>query len=179
MTADQAQQTHQPLPPAGPRWYARRWVQIVGAFIIGAGIGGAGASGSAVNAEQVEAANKRAADAQAAAATAQADAQAAVDAQTTALAKQRAALDAREAKLGGAEAAAKANTFDGDGLYIVGDDIKAGTYKSTGGANCYWARHDKANDILDNHLGGGPTVVVVRSSDFSLEVSGCAPFRRT
>lgn len=179
--------------PNNPKWYSRRWVQLIAAGILGLGIGGAGGSADASKqadlakaaAQRADAAESRVADAEAKAAAAETKAAAAdVTAQKkiadelARLAAQKAALDKRAAALTGQEAAAQASRFDGDGLYLVGSDIKPGTYKSAGGENCYWARHNKANDILDNHLGSGPTVVVVRSSDFSLEVSGCAEFRK-
>ena len=87
---------------------------------------------------------------------------------------------AREKAVGTAEAVAAANTFDGDGTYIVGDDIQPGTYKSEGGSPCYWARLGAGGeDIIDNSLGSGPAVVTVRPGDFALEVARCAPFRKT
>lgn len=174
-------------------WWKRHWVHVLAAFVVGAGIGGAGGSSGADDAEKravaaeakVKTAEERASEAEEAAQAAaeeaeqaQSDAAASIQETRDALAKQKAALDAREKRISGAEAAAKANTFPGDGVYLVGKDIRPGTYRSAGGENCYWARHNKANAILDNHLGAGPTVVVVRSSDFSLEVAHCAEFRR-
>lgn len=94
--------------------------------------------------------------------------------------QKEAAVATREQAVGVAEAEAAANTIDGDGTYLVGDDIQPGTYKSAGGDTCYWSRLGQGGaDIIDNNLGAGPAVVTVRSSDFALEVSRCAPFRRT
>ncbi|MFD5244979.1 hypothetical protein ACFWIW_10570 [Amycolatopsis sp. NPDC058340] len=64
----------------------------------------------------------------------------------------------------------------GDGTYKVGEDIAAGTYKSPGGAFCYWARlRNDSGDfgaIITNHAGSGPARVTVKKGEF-LEVSGC------
>ncbi len=109
-------------------------------------------------------------------AAAAAKAAAGVKARVDALAAKEAAVLAREKAVGTAEAEAAANTFEGDGLYIVGDDIKPGTYKSDGGEGCYWERQSKGGEIIDNDLSNGSTVVTVRASDFSLKVSRCAPF---
>lgn len=70
------------------------------------------------------------------------------------------------------------SSFEGDGTYIVGDDIEPGTYKSSGGEGCYWARLDKGGDIIDNEIGDGPAVVNVQPGDFSLRVSSCATFNK-
>lgn len=94
--------------------------------------------------------------------------------------QKEAAVAAREQAVGTAEAEAAANTIDGDGTFVVGEDLQPGTYKSAGGDNCYWARLGSGGaDIIDNNIGAGQAVVTVRPSDFALEVSRCAPFRKT
>ncbi len=185
-------------PKSGPAWYRKHWVQLVAVGLVGLGIGGASGSGSASDADarataaqsqvasaqdEAQAANARAqaAEVQASvaggkAADAKAAAEAKLKAQQVVLDQRSAALDDREKKISGAEVTAKANTFAGDGVYIVGQDIQPGTYKSSGGELCYWARHNKANEILDNHAAASATVVVVLPSDFSLEVKGCADY---
>lgn len=67
-----------------------------------------------------------------------------------------------------------------DGTYVVGTDIKPGTYHSTGGGECYWARlrSDNETDIIDNHLGAGPTTVTIKRTDHSFETRGCDPWVR-
>lgn len=189
---------------SGASWLRNRWVHVAGAGVIGLLLGAAvGAADGGdeerlrqelasaqtlaeTNAElartteaQLATAKKQAADAQAAADGAKSAAEAEIKGRADELAAKEAQLVEREKAVGLAVAEVAANTFEGNGVYIVGDDIQPGTYKSDGGELCYWARHDKANDILDNHLGAGPTVVVVRATDFSLEVNGCAPFRKT
>lgn len=73
----------------------------------------------------------------------------------------------------------------GDGTYIVGSDIKPGTYKSAGPAaggidECYYERDRNTDDplqkIIDNGNSKGQTVVVVKSGDYSVTFTGCQPF---
>jgi multidrug efflux pump subunit AcrA (membrane-fusion protein) len=112
------------------------------------------------------------------AAAAYAARKAALDARQQSLDARSRALDVRTAKVTGMEATAAANTIPGDGVYIVGQDISPGTYKSAGGAGCYWSRNDKGNGIVDNYIGDGATVIVVHASDFSVEIAGCADFHK-
>jgi hypothetical protein len=65
----------------------------------------------------------------------------------------------------------------GDGLYLVGQDIKPGEYKTTGptpGGSCYWARltDDAGSDIIANNLTEGPTRLTAVKGEY-LEISGC------
>lgn len=64
------------------------------------------------------------------------------------------------------------NSF-GEGTYEVGVDIQPGRYRSPGGDNCYWARLDDSQDILDNNISSGPNVFDVRESDGFIELSRC------
>jgi hypothetical protein len=63
-----------------------------------------------------------------------------------------------------------------DGIYEVGKDIKAGTYKTTGGAHCYYAvlRDTKGgiDSIVTNNNIPGAGIVTVNGGQF-LELSGC------
>jgi hypothetical protein len=69
-------------------------------------------------------------------------------------------------------------TVDGDGTYLVGDDIRAGRWKSAGGEMCYWARAaDDSGDLsalIANHVGPGRQVVTIKDSDGVFITSGCA-----
>jgi hypothetical protein len=58
-------------------------------------------------------------------------------------------------------------SFD-DGTYEVGVDIAVGKYKTSGGANCYWARMRQPDDssIIANDLGAGPRTVVVAKGEY-------------
>ncbi|MCW2666355.1 MAG: Uncharacterized protein JWN57_1317, partial [Frankiales bacterium] len=88
----------------------------------------------------------------------------------------QAAVLEREKAVGLAEQEVAANTIEGDGTYLVGEDIKPGTYKSAGGEGCYWERSAKDGDILANNLSDGPAVMNVRASDYSVSVNDCASF---
>jgi hypothetical protein len=76
------------------------------------------------------------------------------------------------------------SSIDFDGTYIVGKDIKSGTWRSTGGDFCYWARLSGfggtsgsiiANDIVSS----GKTIVTIRSTDKGFETKGCGTWSRS
>jgi flagellar biosynthesis chaperone FliJ len=85
-------------------------------------------------------------------------------------------LDDRQAAISGQEHIMENATF-GDGTYVIGEDIPAGTYVSPGGSNCYWARLSglggSLDEIITNHLGSGPQTVAIPSSDVAFETTGC------
>ncbi|MFE4620502.1 hypothetical protein ACFRJ7_30815 [Streptomyces sp. NPDC056747] len=79
-----------------------------------------------------------------------------------------------------------ATSFEGDGQYLVGEDIAAGTHKTAGAAdsaipNCYWARHKDASgefsSIIANGNVQGQTRVTVRKGEYP-EVNGCLPWKK-
>ncbi|MET9313799.1 hypothetical protein ABZX12_18460 [Kribbella sp. NPDC003505] len=66
----------------------------------------------------------------------------------------------------------------GDGMWIVGKQMKPGVYQSDAGVSCYWERlaglSGTYEDLLDN--GGfrrGPKLVEVRATDFAFTSQGC------
>lgn len=62
----------------------------------------------------------------------------------------------------------------GDGFYTVGEEIAPGTWESQGTADdCYWARYDANQNILDNHFGLAGGRIVIRSSDTEVQFDGC------
>jgi hypothetical protein len=86
-------------------------------------------------------------------------------------------LDAREAALLPKEAAAAANTFGGEGLYVVGQDVNPGTYKTGGpdGSSCYYAIKNGTgadSDIIDNNIVDGPATVTLKAGQV-FETSNC------
>ncbi|SEE37094.1 hypothetical protein [Jiangella alba] len=96
----------------------------------------------------------------------------------TDLAERSAALDQREAELDQrqtaideVEAGIEANTVT-DGVWTVGLDIAAGTYRATDvSSSCYWAvlrSGSNGDDIIANDLpsGGNPQVTVEDGHDF-------------
>jgi hypothetical protein len=81
----------------------------------------------------------------------------------------------------------KVATIPGDGTYVVGSDIKAGTYKTTGPEestipNCYWARLKGTSgdfeDIITNGNATGQTTVTISSSDGAFQTNGCKTWKK-
>jgi hypothetical protein len=60
-----------------------------------------------------------------------------------------------------------------DGTYLVGIDLEPGRYRLTPleGETGYWARLGEGRDILDNDLGDGQLIAVIKSTDWALEIS--------
>lgn len=175
-------------------WFRRTWVLVVIALVVGIGIGGAGASGSsdpkASSAYKDLVKNVAAADAARDKAKADLTAiagdvparEAAVTKAEADLAKREAADSAaeksvakREKAVGIVESQIRANTVSGDGIYKVGSDIKAGTYKTAGQPGCYYAvlNSTDTSNIADNNNVDGPAFVTVRNGQY-LQVAGCA-----
>jgi hypothetical protein len=77
-----------------------------------------------------------------------------------------------------------ATTIPGDGQYLVGEDIKAGTYKTAGpadGESCYWARLKNASGeftaiIANDNIRGLARVTVQKGEYF--ETSRCQSWKR-
>jgi hypothetical protein len=73
--------------------------------------------------------------------------------------------------------APKAPTIAEDGVFLVGTDIKPGTYKAAGGDTCYWARlkntAGELDSIIANGIGSGRQVVTIRKTDAAFETRGC------
>jgi hypothetical protein len=72
--------------------------------------------------------------------------------------------------------------LDYDGTYIVGTDLSAGKWKSTGGDFCYWARLSAftgvTSAILANGIPDGPTIVTIKSTDKGFTTTGCGEWQR-
>ena len=83
---------------------------------------------------------------------------------------------AREAAATEAEAEAEANSVT-EGVWVVGVDIKPGTYRAQGvSSDCYWSittTGSNGGDIIDNDIpgGGNPQVTLEEGQDF--ETSRC------
>lgn len=111
--------------------------------------------------------------------------EAAVEEAEAALAEREAAVvsaegevSEREAAVGVVEETIAANTFDGEGLYIVGEDIQPGTYRSAGSGYCYWERlsglSGEFDDLITNDTGEGPMAVTISPNDVAFSTNGCA-----
>lgn len=82
------------------------------------------------------------------------------------------------------ETTGPATTMAGDGQYLVGEDIKPGTYKTAGTASvvsCYWARLKNASGelsaIIANDNITGPTRVTLNKGEY-FETKRCQPWKR-
>jgi multidrug efflux pump subunit AcrA (membrane-fusion protein) len=135
---------------------------------------------------QLAAAQAQARNAVAAAtAAANTKAAAAYAARNTALSQRAATLKQQQATLAQQQKAVKAqmgqlqaSQISGDGVYVVGKDIKTGVYHTNGSGNngandCYFATLNSTDtsNIADNNNFDGPETVDV-SSAFAFEVNG-------
>ncbi|MDH6521816.1 cytoskeletal protein RodZ [Streptomyces sp. SAI-135] len=83
---------------------------------------------------------------------------------------------------------ALAGEIPGDGTYIVGEEVRSGTYRTDGPEdaalpNCYWARlsgtSGELNEIIANANTTGPTTVTISASDKAFQTTGCMTWKRT
>lgn len=76
----------------------------------------------------------------------------------------------------------QANTKDGDGYYLVGEDIQPGTWRSSGTEFCYWARlsgtSGETRDIITNGLDQSSVVVTIAASDVAFETKRCGTWTK-
>ncbi len=172
-------QAYQVVPPVKKQ---RRWVKpvlfTVGAIVlllIGVGIGAAGSSQASLVASQRAQITRL----QAKLSTEQANVtsmqnkvtvaqQTAQDAVSKANAAAAAKYASREAtvqqmqrKLARELGTVAKSTISADGVYVVGTDIPAGIYHTTGGSQCYYAllNSTDTNNISDNNIVSGPATV--------------------
>ena len=82
------------------------------------------------------------------------------------------------------EAPGVATSFAGEGEYLVGTDIKAGTYRTAGAegsTGCYWARLKDASGefdaIIANNILKGPGRVTLNKGEY-FQTERCAEWRR-
>lgn len=72
----------------------------------------------------------------------------------------------------------------GDGVFLVGEDIKPGTYRTEGKDNtlCYWARLSdttgEAGDIIASGSAEGQTIVKIAPGDEAFQSSDCKPWKK-
>jgi hypothetical protein len=68
-------------------------------------------------------------------------------------------------------------TSFGEGAYIVGRDIVPGTYRSSGGNNCYYERlrdfTGGLNSIIANGNTNAPTIVTIQPTDAGFQSQDC------
>lgn len=74
------------------------------------------------------------------------------------------------------------NTTFTDGMYIIGTDIKPGTYKSSGSQGCYYARLSgftgSLYSILANNNTDNAAIVTIYASDKGFESTRCGTWTR-
>lgn len=90
-------------------------------------------------------------------------------------------LDQREESISATETEIEENTIPGSGVYMVGEDIEPGTYRSDGDS-CYWARlagfSGSLDDIIANDNVSGTAYVTIAPSDVAFEASRCGDWMR-
>lgn len=83
----------------------------------------------------------------------------------------------------GADKPSAPKTSMGDGMYKVGTDIAAGTYKAKGGEACYWERDKDAlhgiDSIAANDNVTGQAVVTITSKDAYFKTADCGTWKKT
>jgi hypothetical protein len=169
-----------PQPPAakkpsrGKAWLTHGATAFV-ALVLGAAIGGSGASGD--TADSAPPAPTATATKTARAAAPEAEAEPAKES----------AKETRTAKPTPTQKPGPLAGIDGDGTFLVGEDIQAGTYKTAGpeddtfGLGCYWARHKDASGeltgIIANDNITGQTRVTVNKGEY-FETKGCLKWQK-
>jgi hypothetical protein len=95
-----------------------------------------------------------------------------------ALSAQQKTVNQQEATLKQELGQVQASSISGDGVYVVGQDIKAGTWHTNGSGNtgandCYFAtlNSTNTNDIADNNNFDGPETVTL-SGVYAFQISG-------
>ncbi|MGW8792964.1 hypothetical protein ACWGND_20955 [Streptomyces althioticus] len=155
-----------PKPSRRKAWLTHGATALV-ALVIGAGIGGGGEPGGKADS---------AAPAPAVTVTETAPAEDGAP-EPAATVTEKVTVSPKPAKKPGA-----ATTVEGDGQYLVGEDMQAGTYKTAGPEkgsiieNCYWARTKDASGefeaiIANDNLQGQGRVTVNKGEYF--ETNGC------
>jgi hypothetical protein len=176
-----------PLPqaPPGPGVPSRRRQRIklgataaVALFVgvgIGAGGGDGSASGDTTDAKAVPGPTVTVTE------TARSEADPAPAVTETVTATATATVTAQPKK---AAPAGPAATFSGEGEYLVGEDIKAGTYKTTGPDGefgCYWERAKDASGEFDSIIANnnleGPGRVTLHKGEY-FKTNRCAEWKR-
>lgn len=75
------------------------------------------------------------------------------------------------------------SSFEGDGTYVVDEDILPGTYRADASPGCYWETSrgsgtGSIDSIIDNDNADGPVVIQVTAEVYEVKVSGCSTFER-
>ena len=79
-------------------------------------------------------------------------------------------------------APASATAQFGDGTWLVGSDIQAGTYRTSNpSGSCYWARLSglggELDDIIANDFTDDPAIVEIKLSDKAFDANDCGTWQ--
>ena len=70
-----------------------------------------------------------------------------------------------------------------DGIWIVGDEVRAGTYHAPGGERCFWARlsgfSDRFEDVIEVVWPGSPAKVEIAPDDVGFQTYHCGEWTRS
>ncbi|MFF0461902.1 hypothetical protein [Streptomyces mexicanus] len=165
-----------PTGPGRPDRSRKRWLKYgavaLVSLIVGVGIGSSGGSADTGK----EAADAKAAPRPTVTVTKTADAAAPKPAPTV--------TETVTAKPKQTEEAGPADGFSGEGEYVVGEDIKPGTYKTAGPEGefgCYWERAKDASGELDSIIANnnlqGPGRVTLNKGEY-FKTNRCQEWKR-
>lgn len=67
----------------------------------------------------------------------------------------------------------------GAGTFLVGKEIRPGTYVTLDVHDCYWERQNKSGETIDNgfYLSARRVQITIRSSDYAFHSEGCGEWR--
>jgi hypothetical protein len=89
------------------------------------------------------------------------------------------------ASAGGAASAgtsAPGGRIAGTGVFLVGKEVRPGTYRTSGGATCYWARLRATDGTLESIIANGvpsaQAVVTIQASDKAFDTANCGVWER-
>lgn len=74
------------------------------------------------------------------------------------------------------------DVIEGDGTWLVGKEIKAGTYESFTGSTCYWSRLSNLSGEYESRLASGfgktgTQRIAIAPTDMAFESQGCGEWR--
>lgn len=174
-----------PSPPrSGPGWARKRFVipAAVVLLFLGVGIGASGGGDTTATA-----ADSKAAPTVTKTATATVTAKPAAEAAGKAKPAPTVTVTKTATVKPKAKPKPKVVSIPGDGTFVVGDEIRPGTYKTSGPVdsdfpNCYWARLKSTSgdfdDIIANGNPAGQTTITISSSDGAFQTSGCEEWKK-
>jgi len=77
---------------------------------------------------------------------------------------------------------ARGGRIVGTGVFLVGKEVAPGTYRTSGGATCYWARLRTTDGTLDSIIANGvpsaQAVVTIKSSDKAFDTANCGVWEK-